>query len=366
MNPLVRITTSMLLAAGTIVTASAAPHQPVSEVKLNIDGMEASYITQQSTVGAFLRERGFTVKQEDMVNLPEDTKLARNQKVVISQAVPVTIQVDGIELKVHSLTKDIGSLLAEQGITLGEYDSMNVTLTDEVVSGMEVVIQRISVTEQTETKSIPFEVKKVKSGDLLKGKKKTSKAGTNGSLTTRTRQVFIDGELAQEAETEVITQEPVDKTILVGTRAPVKKVKAEEKKKSTVKTKKAETSSAKTTKKSTTKKTSSNSSSDSKKNWKTFTLSFYTNLPSENGGWSITASGQSLKYGMAASNYYSIGKKIQLEGWGEFTIEDRGGSNFNNSTRLDIFIPRKSGESNSTYLNRVNKMGHQSVKGYVK
>lgn len=368
MNPLIRISASMLLAAGTIVTASAAPHQTASEVKLNIDGMAASYVTEQPTVGAFLQERGIVVKQEDMVNFPEETKLARNHDVVISLAVPVRIQADGRKLTVHTLTKDVRSLLAEQGIILGENDTMNVALSDEVTKGMQITIQRVTFAESTAFEPVAFKEKKVKTDDLLKGKEKVGTAGAAGSLSILTRQVFVDGELAAETETEAITQKPVDKTILVGTRAPARKVRVEEKKKPAVNTKKTEASVKQSTAKNTTTKktTTTKSSSSSEKNWKTFKLSFYTNLPSENGGWTITASGKKMKYGMAASNYYSIGKKIHLEGWGEFTIEDRGGPNFNSSTRLDIFIPRKSGESNSAYLYRVNMMGLKSVKGYVK
>lgn len=348
----------MLLAAGTIVTASAAPHQPASEVKLNIDGMAASYVTQQATVGAFLKERGIQLKQEDMVNFPEETKLARNHEVVISRAVPVTVEADGQKRTVHTLQGDVRSLLAEEGITLGEYDTLNVSLSDSVSGGMKIRIQRVTVSESTVTEPIAFGVKKVRTKDLLKGKQKLDRKGKDGQLSTVTRQVFVDGALAAETETEAVTVKPVDQKILIGTREPVKKVRVEEKKKPAVQTKKSQPSVKKTT--------STKSSSSSNKNWKTFKLSFYTNLPSENGGWTITASGKELKYGMAASNYYSLGKKIYLEGWGEFTIEDRGGSNFNTSTRLDIFIPRKSGESNSAYLYRVNQMGLKSVKGYVK
>lgn len=356
MNPLIKISGSLLLAAGTIFTASAAPHQPVSEVNLNIDGMEASYLTQQPTVGDFLKERGILLDQEDMVNFPDDMNLSKASKVVVSRAVPIRIKADGQELEINTLYPDVASVLSAENIHLGDLDTINVALTSEVEKDMEIIIQRVTVKETTETVPVDFKVKRVKTKDLLKDKEKIQTSGEAGSRSIVTRQIFVDGELTATTEAEAVTKAPVDKEILVGTRVPVKKVKAEEKKKPAVSTKKVEA------KKPAAKKTSSKSNA----NWKTFKLSFYTNLPSENGGWTITASGKKLKYGMAASNYYSIGKKIHLEGWGEFTIEDRGGSNFNNSTRLDIFIPRKSGESNSAYLKRVNMMGLKSVKGYVK
>ena len=96
-----------------------------------------------------------------------------------------------------------------------------------------------------------------------------------------------------------------------------------------------------------------------------FTLTFYTALEDENGGYTITCTGDKLNYGMVASNVYPLGTKIYLEGYGVFTVADRGGSNFNDPTRLDVLIERKGGENNVTYTNRVNNMGKALVNGYI-
>lgn len=96
-----------------------------------------------------------------------------------------------------------------------------------------------------------------------------------------------------------------------------------------------------------------------------FELTFYTDLPEENGGHTITASGKPLEYGVVASNKYPIGTKLRLGSMGTFTVEDRGGREFNNSNRLDVFIPRQSGESNCQYKNRVRNMGRIKLKGDI-
>ncbi|MGV2640163.1 hypothetical protein GNF86_01740 [Clostridium perfringens] len=95
-----------------------------------------------------------------------------------------------------------------------------------------------------------------------------------------------------------------------------------------------------------------------------FILSFYTNTKDENGGYTVTCTGQPLQYGIVASNVYPLGTKIYLEGYGLFTVADTGGSHFNNYNRLDVLIPPKyEGEPN--YKQRVNNMGKPHVKGYV-
>ncbi len=95
-----------------------------------------------------------------------------------------------------------------------------------------------------------------------------------------------------------------------------------------------------------------------------FIISFYSSDPSENGGYTVTCTGQPLQYGIVASNVYPLGTKIYLEGYGLFTVADRGGDHFNNYNRLDVLIPPKyEGEPN--YKQRVNNMGKPHVKGYV-
>lgn len=97
----------------------------------------------------------------------------------------------------------------------------------------------------------------------------------------------------------------------------------------------------------------------------TFNISFYTNLPQHNGGYSKTASGKLPAYGMVANNVLPIGTKIYLEGWGVVTVEDRGGKGFNSVNRLDLFIPPNNGESESQYIARLKKLGRQTVKGTI-
>ena len=91
------------------------------------------------------------------------------------------------------------------------------------------------------------------------------------------------------------------------------------------------------------------------------TLTFYGDFAHENGGYTgIDAQGNKLVAGTVASNVYSFGTKFELNGQ-IFTVRDRGGKNFNSSNRLDVFVPRKSGESNSAYAKRIREYGRKTV-----
>lgn len=95
-----------------------------------------------------------------------------------------------------------------------------------------------------------------------------------------------------------------------------------------------------------------------------FELTFYTDLPSANGGYTMTASQTKPRDGVIASNYYPFGTKIEINGK-VYTVEDRGGKEFNSSNRLDVLIERNPGESDSQYHKRVHNMGRKQVVGKI-
>lgn len=91
-------------------------------------------------------------------------------------------------------------------------------------------------------------------------------------------------------------------------------------------------------------------------------LSFYTGAADEGGNES--ASGKTLQYGMCASNVYSFGTQFYIKGIqglddGTFTVEDRGGSDFNSSNRLDIYVG-----NDSDSKAKANNLGRQTVTAY--
>ena len=93
-----------------------------------------------------------------------------------------------------------------------------------------------------------------------------------------------------------------------------------------------------------------------------FTLTFYTSV--ECGG-DIDCKGRKLTSMCVASNVYKNGTMIELGQFGTLEVRDKGGSNFNRSDRLDVFLPRLKGESDYQYQKRARDLGRVKVKGRV-
>ena len=91
-------------------------------------------------------------------------------------------------------------------------------------------------------------------------------------------------------------------------------------------------------------------------------LSFYTGAKDEGGN--MSASSKTLQYGMCASNVYPFGTQFKITGISGledrvFTVEDRGGADFNSNTRLDIYVGN---DKNAKKL--ANQLGRQKCKAY--
>lgn len=99
-----------------------------------------------------------------------------------------------------------------------------------------------------------------------------------------------------------------------------------------------------------------------------FNLSFYTDLPSENipGQKTTDCIGRPLEHYGVANNQLGLGTDLYIEGFGYKEVRDKGsGKYFDNTTSLDVYIPRNPGESDHIYKRRVNNLGRITKKGYI-
>lgn len=95
-----------------------------------------------------------------------------------------------------------------------------------------------------------------------------------------------------------------------------------------------------------------------------FKCTYYTSLPSENGGYTVTCEGKPLEGNIVANNTLPLGTKILINNT-VYTVKDKGSSRFRKITRLDILVERNQGESDEEYLNRVNNLGVEYIEGYI-
>ncbi len=131
----------------------------------------------------------------------------------------VTIVADGKNRPVTSTAPTVGALLEENGLKKASADRVSAPLTNPLTDGLVVKLVRVASKQVTETEAIPFETKKVESGDLYKGVTKVQEDGAPGVRTITYTVTLADGEEEKRVKSgEQVTKQPVAEVVAVGTK----------------------------------------------------------------------------------------------------------------------------------------------------
>lgn len=261
------LTTALLVVAGGAFAVANA-HKSVT---LDVDGEISQVSTFAGSIAGLLDEQGIETGERDVVAPGSDAALRGGDDVVVRHAHPVTVLVDGegttvwttalnadealtalasrgddvslvasrsggdradlslrlaagpVDVVVDGRTEHadgrvgLEQVLADLGITLGEYDRVHVVRLD---GRLTVVVQRVEVREEATTSAVPFETATQAADDLYRGQQRTVVAGVPGVLTTTSRVVLVDGvEESRRAIGDAVTTPPVTAVVGEGTRA---------------------------------------------------------------------------------------------------------------------------------------------------
>lgn len=285
------------------------------------DGDQTERIyTTESDYREILSDRGIVVRQDDKVAF---SGFENNiGKIYITRAFTVMVTADKVTQRLSMTGGTVADALAMAGVSVSEDDLINAALTEPVYAGTDIVINRVTYTEETKTEAIPFEVVEKENGSLLKGTRTVTTAGKEGVKTTVYRTTLIDGEAVETVEvSSAVTTEPVNQVVSIGTKtAPAVK---------------AATTSQEVT---------ANAPVVQYANrvyLGRFKITAYCNCASCCGKWAgmgITASGARLQAGVtiAAPSRFAFGTKLEFNNH-VYTVQDRGGAIKGNI--IDLYVP---------------------------
>ncbi len=177
------------------------------------DGNESRMVlTMHSDPYKALEAAGMSVAEHDELEVSADAAT-----ITINRAMTVEIKADGTSTLLHMVSGTVADALKKADISVGKYDTINVT-TDTVISeGLSVEIDRVAYREYTVNEVIPFETT-VKMTNVLKPNRViVNQAGTNGSKTLTYRETIVNGQVVEtEKVNEKITKNAVNKIVLKG------------------------------------------------------------------------------------------------------------------------------------------------------
>lgn len=183
-----------------------------------IDGNSTQITTYRSSLKGALRDGNIQVYSKDKVSLEIKSKVKNGDKIIIKRAVDIAINVDGKNLKIKSAEGTIEEMLRAEKITLSEDDKVSPAKSSGLVSGVKVDITRVDAKVEVATQNLDYSTVVKNDDNLEKGVNQTIQDGEQGSKELSFKVIYENGiEVSRNLVKEVITKNPVEKIVAVGT-----------------------------------------------------------------------------------------------------------------------------------------------------
>ena len=289
---------------GFVYTASA------NEIKLTeineFTGQNDTTVikTHTNSLEKILEDNGVSVSEYDKVNLPIESDITEDTDVVITRGKLVTVKTKDGEQVVSVTKADAKEALQEAGIAVGDLDEIT-------ADGDRIEVVSVDEQYDIQTESVPFETEYDEDDTLPAGETKVKTEGAEGVKTLTYKVIAKDGaEVSRELISEDITDTPQNRVILKGTK--------------TVQDSSSSGASE-----------SGNTIAGHRYSKKiTMRATAYSTHPSENGGYTVSAMGNKLGHGIVAvdPSVVPLGSKVYVAAadgswtYGIASAEDTGGA----------------------------------------
>lgn len=189
-------------------------------LEITLDGVKKTYWTTATNVADALAQLKLSTSEADKVSTSRSASIGREGLTLsILTAKNVTVTAAGEPTKL-TIAGTVGDALAEAGITPDDDDQVTPSAETELTEGAEIVFKSVEVKTVSKNVEVPFDKKKVESGDLYTGESKITTKGVVGSATQEIKETYIDGTLdSSEVVSSKTTKEPVTQVTTVGTKA---------------------------------------------------------------------------------------------------------------------------------------------------
>ncbi len=170
-------------------------------------------------VDGLLNQLGVTLNEDLLVNLPLNTVLSDGMTVRLQNAYHITVTADGITQEIAFGEGTVGDALNAAAIVLDADDEVVPTADTALYDAMSISVLRVEYTERTQTETVNYSKKTVKSDELFVGTTKVTQQGANGSKQVTYRDRIVNGEYeSSTVVSETVIQPAVDKITTVGTK----------------------------------------------------------------------------------------------------------------------------------------------------
>lgn len=205
----------VVLALGVVATSVVMCLQ-MQTVRITEKGVEVARIfTARTDAEAVLSLAGISLAPEDEYVLSTGNTARELQ---IFRAFPVTVNYGSQTYQVSITQGTIATALLRAGIVLDEHDMVSQPVSTVLTESTVVDVTDIDYVYETETQSLPYNVKTTYSSSMYKGEVKVT-GGVEGQKEVTLCKKVVNGEITEVTTVnETVTQESVDQIKTVGTK----------------------------------------------------------------------------------------------------------------------------------------------------
>ena len=191
------------------------------EVAIDDNGKLFMVKTMKTTVREVLEQNGISVKPEDYISHPVNSKLQKMKKneIHINRPVPVHIVVDGQEVNLMTYRDTVKEAIVNSPVKISDGDKFEGPQPDDKIEkDMSIRIVRVNENIVTENLPVPFNTITKENNRMDRGTEKVLAEGKEGVREKQFKVVLEDGkEVARQLIKDAIVANPIDKIIEVGT-----------------------------------------------------------------------------------------------------------------------------------------------------
>ncbi len=192
-------------------------------VEVVVDGQKVEITTLSKNLKTVLDNNGITVAQKDKISVELDSEVNDGDIIYINKAVDVEIIVDGKNLSIASAEKTVKDMLEAENIKISQEDKITPSIDENLQAGMTVEVTRVEKELLKEVQPIALETETRKNSELNQGVEEVVQDGSNGERTITTEVVYENGkEVNRRVVKEAVSKNPINKIIDIGTLAVVR------------------------------------------------------------------------------------------------------------------------------------------------
>jgi uncharacterized protein YabE (DUF348 family) len=213
---------------------STSTSQSITELELRralpISIMEGTaqpvqFKTTARTVGEALLQAGVMIYLADRVSPAPGERIQPDMQIAIERAKPVSIWVDGRQVRTRTLSNRVSDVLAEMNIVLFEQDYARPELNAPVEPNIEVRVVRIRREVAIQQEYIPFETLWQPDPELEIDNQVLAQDGAPGVREQRSLVSYEDGlEVKRELTADFVAREPQPRIHKYGTKVVLRSI----------------------------------------------------------------------------------------------------------------------------------------------